>query len=244
MRKHALTVILVTALLVATGVLMDLLGSGEGSQAAALPASLDAHYPPTAPQPVYLFQMLALGNAFTGVISDLMAGDTANAEAGFAAFRGLYTDVSKLVPEWRELFPSEPLAGAEVALKAAIQAKDPGPYLGAVEKLESVCGSCHRAYTAAVQHKYHWKDFAGVTVKDSRSGQDLRFLRLMQSLNLGFSGGWVDSGQGQTENASKRFGEFNGTFQALKDSCAECHGTSERKYFVDADSQALVDAYG
>jgi len=116
MRKHALTVILVTALLVATGVLMDLLGSGEGSQAAALPASLAAHYPPTAPQPVYLFQMLALGNAFTGVISDLMAGDTANAEAGFAAFKGLYMDISKLVPEWQKLFPNEPLAGAESAL--------------------------------------------------------------------------------------------------------------------------------
>jgi cytochrome c556 len=244
MRKHVLTIILVTALFVAAGVLMDLLGAEDGSRSAALPASLDAHYPPRAPQPVYRFQMIALGSAFTGVISDLLAGDTANAEAGFAAFKALYSDIAKLVPEWQNMYPGEPVAAAESALKAAIQAKDPGAYLGAVGKLEPVCGSCHHAYMPAVQHKYHWKDFGKIMVKDPASGQNLPYAHFMQALNLGFSGSWVDLGQGQQENAQKRFQEFNGTFQALKETCEDCHGTSERKYYVDAASQAMVEAYG
>jgi cytochrome c556 len=244
MKKHVLTVILATALFVAAGILMDLLGSGQEGRSAPLPASLDAHYPPKAPQPVYHFRMLALNSAFTGVISDLLAGDTANAEAGFAAFKALYADIAKLVPEWQNMYPSEPVTAAEGALQAAIQAKDPGPYMGALGKLEPVCASCHHAHMAAAQHKYHWKDFGKIMVKDPASGQNLPYAHFMQALNLGFSGAWVDFDQGQQENAQKRFQEFNGTFQALKETCEDCHGTSERKYYVDAESQAMVDAYG
>ena len=49
-----------------------------------------------------------------------------------------------------------------------------------MEKLESVCGSCHRAYTAAVQHKYHWKDFDGVS---GRSWCDLSTEELRNAMN-------------------------------------------------------------
>jgi hypothetical protein len=215
-----------------------------GHSSSPLPSSLDAYYPPEVPQPVYRFQMIALGNAFTGIISDFLSGDLKNAKTNLAAFKALYDETSRLVPEWRGLFPSEPLAQVEKAFQAAAGSNDPAPLIAGLDKVENACSSCHHAYMASVHFKYHWKDFEEVMAKDPMTGKNIGFARLMQILNLGFAGSWIDFGQGQQENSGNRFREFNATFQSLKGTCEECHGTSERQYFVDKGAQAMVEAYG
>ncbi len=188
--------------------------------------------------------MIALGNALTGVVSDVLSEDMENADANLASFKELYHQLSGLVPEWGDLYPSESLIQLEKAFRTVAGSKDPTPFMDALDKVESVCSSCHHSYMAAVHFKFHWRNFGDLTLKDPLNGKDIDIARLMQILNLGFSGSWIDFNQGQADASASRFQEFNAAFQSLKETCQECHGTSKRKYFVDENSQDLIDSYG
>ncbi len=188
--------------------------------------------------------MIALGNAFTGVVSDVLSGDMKSAEADLASFKDLYSQLSRLIPEWRDLYPSELLAQAEKAFQAVVRSKDPALFIAALDKVENVCSSCHRSHMAAVHFKFHWKNFGDLTVKDPLNGKDINVVRSMQILNLGFAGSWIDFTQEQPEASANRYREFNAAFQSLKGTCQECYQKSERNCFVDENSQALIDSYG
>jgi mono/diheme cytochrome c family protein len=218
--------------------------SVSGAQEGPLPASLDAFFPPKAPHPVYLSKMMALGTVMSGIMADLFENDVKNAVGNFASLKATYVDVSQLVPEWRKFFPLAPMDEFGNALKALGQSKDMGRVMAAGEKLGQVCTGCHSQNMVKAQQKYHWKSFHEIMAKDPLSGQQINFARLMQSLEVGFAGSWVDLGQGQRENAQKQFQGFNAVFQAMKATCAQCHGTNERKYYVDAEAQTLVNEYG
>jgi hypothetical protein len=79
------------------------------SKQTKLPEMLDNYYPPKAQGPIYLFKMHELGKPFTGIVVDLFENDVENARNNFKDFKEKYTDVSKMVPEWQEQFPVEPL---------------------------------------------------------------------------------------------------------------------------------------
>jgi hypothetical protein len=218
--------------------------SEAGAQEGPLPVSLDAFYPPKAPQPIFRMKMMAMGTVLSGVMADLFENDLKNATAAFANFKAMYAGMSQLVPEWKKFFPLAPVDEVGNALNALGQSKDMGRVMAAGEKLSQVCTECHSQNMVKAQQKYHWKDFHEIMTKDPLSGQQVNFARLMQSLEVGFAGSWVDLGQGQRENAQKQFQGFNAVFQAMKTTCEQCHGADERKYYVDAGAQTLVNEYG
>jgi hypothetical protein len=216
----------------------------SATQESPLPASLDALFPPSAPQPIFLQKMIALTTAMSGILADVFENDVPNAVESLPSFKAMYLDVSQLVPEWRTMFPLEPFDAFESALKNLGRDKDPGKVMEASGNLGRVCTDCHARYMVKVQQKFHWRDFAEIAVKDPMSGQQVDFVRLMQTLGVAFTGPLTDMRQGQPENAQKQFQGFLAEFQALTETCEQCHGRDERKYFVDAEAQGLIKAYG
>jgi cytochrome c553 len=210
------------------------------------PSSLDALLPPKSEKPVYFFKMLGMATPFTGTIVDLNENDLQNAKANFENFKAQYIEVSKLVPEWEENFPLEPVENFGTALETGDQEK----IMPAFGQVAQVCHACHIVNMVKVQQKYHWPNFNTIKVKDPRTDELVVFKHLMQNLVLHFDGIDIDVAQGQRENAQKQFQGFNAQFQMLKNACVGCHGTEEkkedyeRKYFVDESVQAKVDALG
>lgn len=207
--------------------------------AAMPPISLDTLYPPKAKQRLYLFRMLGLGTRFSGIVADLFVNEPQHAMANFGKFKTQYIKVSKLVPEWRENYPMGPVDELGTALKTGEREK----IVGAYEKVAKVCHDCHIAYMPVVQQKYHWGDFDAITIKDPLTNGEVAFSRLMKYLDTNFAGISVSVERGQRENAQRQLQGFNARFQALKETCINCHDT-ERKYYVDESVQALVDKLG
>jgi len=207
---------------------------------APLPSSLDALFPPNAGQPIYLLKMMELGTSFTGIVVDLFEDDVQNAVANFEKFKSQYFEISKMVPEWEKDYPQGPVEELGVALRIG----DQGKIMAAYEKTGNVCHECHVTNMVRVQQKYHWQDFGAIKVKDPLTNEVVDYRRLMQGLVANFMGIIVDVQEGQRENAQKQFQGFKARFQAMEDNCQECHGTEERKYYVDNSVQDLVAKLG
>lgn len=201
------------------------------------PSSLDALYPPGTEQPEYLFRMFGMATPYSGIVADLLEEDFQNVKANLESFRAQYIEVSKLVPEWEKDFPLAPVDEFEKALESGDQAT----VMGAFEKLGKVCHACHVMNMAKVQQRYRWGDFNAIKVKDPLTEEEVNFARLKQYLEANLTGAYIDVMQGQEENAQKHFQGFKARFQALQDTCQDCHGTDERKYYVDANVQTLID---
>ena len=201
------------------------------------PSSLDALNPPEAQEPEYMMKMLEMSTPFVGILTDFFENDFQNVKANFEKFEALYVEVSKLVPEWEKDFPSGPVEELGKALESGDQEKVKEAY----EKLSKVCFDCHVANIIKVQQKYHWKDFDGIMTKDPLTNEEVDFIQLMQYLDSNFVGIIVDVEQGQMENAQKQLQGFKARFQAMKDTCRDCHGKEEKKYYIDESIQALID---
>ncbi len=194
-----------------------------------LPKSLDTLYPPISGSPVYLESMMNMSRPFSGMISDVMQQDFENARGNFERFKQMYIESSKLVPEWSDHYPMEPVT----QLESALNGNEPALIMPAVEELGKICHGCHLTTMVQVQQKYHWSNFADVIVTDPLSGKDVSFAQLMLMMETNFSGIGNDLMQGQKENAVRNFDGFAARFQAMTESCMMCHD-SEREYYVDA----------
>lgn len=206
----------------------------------SLPAALGALYPPKAQAPVFLIQMIGLAESFGGMVSDLFENDLPNAMANFEKFNAQYKGLSVLVPEWKELYPTAPIE----ELGASLKAGDQGRVMAAVEKVGGVCSACHVENMAPVQFRYGWPDFSEIQVKDPLTGEEVGLHQLMVFLDVNFSGVSADLEQGQAENAQKQFQGFKARFEAMVDTCQECHGEAERKYCVDSSVRGMVEELG
>ena len=211
--------------------------------AGPLPDSLDNFFPPKAPAPVYLFEMFALSGPFEGIGNDLQQGDIQGAQANYEALKAQYQKVSEMVPEWRGMFPSEPIE----ALGSALNSGDPSKVGAAMGQLGQVCGSCHIVNMVKTQQKYHWADFEEVKMTDPVTGVELDYHDYMFALAGSFGGVSNDLQQGQLDNARANFQAFNQRFEVLReDGCSSdsCHGDSARTYFVDESVQNMIDQLG
>lgn len=203
---------------------------------ASLPISLDAYFPPKAKEPVYQFRMLGMSFPLAGILVDLSESEHQNALANYEKFKAQYQEVSKLVPEWTKEFPLGPVEDLGQALKKGKQEA----VMEAFEQLDNVCLACHLAKMARVQQKYHWGNFYAIKIKDPLTGAEIDWPKLMKFLDSNLSGVAIDLEEGQKENALKQHQGFKLRFQTLKDACQECHGTEERKYYVDESVQAMI----
>jgi len=152
------------------------------------PVSLDAFHPPAAEGgkriPVYMFRMFEINVPFTGIVVDLFENDLENATANFEAFKAQYQEVSKMVPEWEDQFPTEPVE----KLGEALSTGDPGLVMPAVGEVGKVCGRCHHANMVDVQQKYHWKNFHDITIQDPLTNEEHGFAQFKLALNANFIG--------------------------------------------------------
>ncbi len=204
------------------------------------PSALDAMYPPQTEMPVYMMQMMEMAVPMSGILVNLLENDMENVMPNLENFKAKYTEISKVVPEWENQYPMGPVNELGEALNSGEQ----GKVMAAFEKIGQVCHDCHVASMVKVQQKYHWMDFKGVEVSDPLTNEYVNFAKLMQNFDLNFVGIMVDLQEGQIENALKHFEGFNARFQTLKDTCGDCHGTSERKYYVDDEIQGMIDNLG
>jgi cytochrome c556 len=204
--------------------------------ARALPAALDSLYPPISPAPVYLIKMHEMATPFSGIGSDAVEGDMANARANYDAFRQKYREVSGLIREWTSLFPPAPVD----ELRAALDAGAPDRIMAAYAGVGGVCDGCHKTYMPPAQHRYHWGDFGRVTVSDPSSAENLSFKRFMMLVESDMTGIGLDLQQGQIEEARRHAKSFRARFSSLKQTCEACHDT-ERRYYVDSTVFGMID---
>ncbi len=129
-------------------------------------------------------------------------------------------------------------------LGEALSSGDQRQVMASFEKVGQVCHDCHVSNMVKVQQKFHWLDFREVTIPDPLTNEQVNYAKLMQNIDLNFLGIMVDLQEGQIENALKHFEGFNARFQAMKDTCGDCHGTIERKYYVDDEIQGKIDNLG
>lgn len=207
--------------------------------ATALPASLDSFYPPSTDRPVYLMDMLKLDTLFSGIAADVMEGDHQGAKSTFRQFRSQYVDVGKMVPEWRQYYPMEPVE----KLGAELSSGEPGRIMAAISEVGRLCHECHFVSMVPVQQKYHWGTFTEVRVDDPLSREEVDFSLFKKYLSTNLAGISINLRQGQTENARRQFAGFEARFQALKGSCLNCHD-QENRYFVDGVVEDLLGRLG
>ncbi len=193
------------------------------------PSSLDSLYPPQSKQPVYLIEMFDLAHRFTGILVDLLEEDLSNVWSSYERFKEEYVKISKLVPAWEAKYPLGPVE----ELGKALQAGEKGAVMSAYEKVGSICHACHVESMAAVKYKYHWKDFRPIKIEDPLTNEEVDFIQLMRMLDVNFTGMTHDLEQDQKEKAEENSRAFLVRFQALGETCQECHGTSRRMYYVD-----------
>jgi hypothetical protein len=193
------------------------------------PSSLDFLYPPKAQNPLYLIWMFDLGNRFTGILVDLIEEDFDNLAEDFEAFKSEYVRQSAAIPEWEEKYPIGPVEDLRKALKT--EAKD--RIMAANEKVGRICHSCHVESMIPVKAKYHWQDFRPIKVEDKIAQTKLDFVQLMRFLDFNLTGVTHNLKQGQNDRAVEHSRAFVARFQSLSETCEECHGTSERTYFID-----------
>jgi cytochrome c556 len=204
------------------------------------PSVLDTMYPPNTELPVYQLKMMEMEISMSGILVDLFENDMENVITNFENFKTQYGEVAKLVSEWKNKYPLEPVEGLGNALQSGEQEK----VMEAFAELGKVCMDCHIETMAKVQQKYHWIDFREVKTTDPLTGEEANFPAFKKYLSTSFSGIGVNLKEGQIENALKQFEGFNARFQTLKDTCEDCHGTSERKYYVDESVQAMINNLG
>jgi hypothetical protein len=211
------------------------------------PASLDQFYPPKSPAPVYLVEMFNLAGPMDGIGGNLQGGNMAGVKASYTAFAAQYDKTSKMVPEWSGLFPKGPVD----ALGAAIDSGDPSKIGPAMGQVGQVCGDCHLLNQGKVMQKYHFRDFREVKVTDPVTKKELEFGDYMEAM-VGTFGGALGALQGGKQaDAVGAWGAFTSQYQALaQNACKQCHSDPvtqkeiPRKYFVDADSMAMIDQMG
>ena len=200
------------------------------------PKSLDQYYPPQSEVPEYLFAMFELEGPFGAMGTSLADGNMENAQQYFDAFKEKYAQLSEMVPEWSEYWPSEPLD----QLGEALQGTDPAAIGGAMGGVGAVCGKCHHDTRLAVWYRYHWGDLEEVTVDDPVSGETLGWEDYMFALSGSFGAVNTYLAEGQFDKARDAIGGFQARFDGLQQGCESCHEEGERPAFVTTEIQELL----
>lgn len=203
------------------------------------PSSLDNLYPPKAPAPLYQIAMFRLDGPLTGIALETERGNFELARMHFKKFQVQYIEVSRMVPEWEDAYPLQPLED----LRTSLEMGDRGSVMTAFGSVIKACNDCHFVNMPKVQQRYHCQDSSGIVVQDPVTEEDLNYTQLMAYLNMSFTGIGVELEQGKPDNAVKQFESFAKRFQVLKETCGACHET-ERKYYVDENVQSMLDKLG
>jgi hypothetical protein len=200
------------------------------------PHSLDSLYPPYSDEPIYQIKMFALAKPLTAIGLDIFDNNMKQAKNHFEEFREQYLEISKVVPEWQQAYPKEPVDKLDRALSTGEQEK----IMLAMGNIAKICQDCHIINMPKIQQKYHWENFSEIIVTDPVTNQEMDYKQHMLSLETSFQGIGINLERGQVENALKHFNFFNMRFQSMKETCTACHET-ERKYYVDSNIKEMIE---
>jgi hypothetical protein len=206
------------------------------SEVVQSPKGLEIYYPPKADGPVYLFRMLALEGAFSGIAAELAENDLEGARDLFKLFKTEYTAVRNMVDEWKRDFPESKLDD----LRTALEGTDKDLMFSAFGEMGKVCHRCHVSSMVATQQKFRWGNFSELVVHDVENGEKKPYTVFKKFLAVDMAGVRVDASQGQWEGAWKHFSSLKRRFAELTSSCASCHA-EKPKYFVNPDSLLLLE---
>jgi len=80
-------------------------------------------------------------------------------------------------------------------------------------------------------------------VVDPLMKKKVGYVQITQFLDMSFTGITVDLQQGQIENARQNFQAFKARFEALKETCMNCHDT-KRYFYIGDDVDRLIKKLG
>jgi len=225
----------ITALLLSSSVTLIAFGA-TGLPIDPSPTGLEAHYPPKADGPVYLFRMLDLERAFSGMAAELMENDLAGARELYGEFAAKYHSVKGMVEEWKEYFPEEEVE----TLGRALQGTDREAMFRSLEGMGERCHRCHAATMVITQQKYRWGDFSSLVVNDEKNGQTKPYGVFKKFIAANMAGVEVDAEQGQWENAREHFGALKKRLTVLSETCQACHA-EKPGYFTEAKALGSLE---
>lgn len=211
----------------------------EVSAVPLLPASLANHYPPVANHEVFYEYMHDMERTLGAAEVNLREGDMENALAAFEAFKAKYLNIATLVPEWKHYLDIEVFD----VISAALSSGDQGAVMAGFQRLGASCDKCHHDNMARVTLLYRWQRMHEMAVDDPVTGKEMPFKLFKHELGYNFNGIGVDLMEGQLSGAKTHFDEFKQRFDALADTCMECHEV-ERRYYVDPEVQSMVADLG
>jgi hypothetical protein len=207
------------------------------------PKSLDQYYQKEPSD--YLMAMFGILGPMGGMETHLKDGNMDKAKEYFVAFKSEYFKQSKMVPEWSDHYPSEPLENLEKALDSGDSVK----IEAAIQSVGMTCAKCHQEHRPEVWYKYHWKDSEKMTIADPVSGKSIGWLDYMFGLHHSFS---ATNTYLSEEKADGKFGKtiaalnnLQKRVEGLNEGCKECHGKEDkRKYYTNSDILDLLSKAG
>jgi cytochrome c556 len=165
--------------------------------------------------------------------------DMTNAIKSYDQFSREYKNNSELIPEWKEYYDLKAAEQLGEDLKAGNIEK---VFSEDMPKIGKTCENCHREIKPWVWIHYS-KDFRNIKI-DTPEGPMSWSEAKMKYLVTGFDGTMINAREGQQIEANDSYKLFKLMFFNMKDKCSECHGTSQRNYYVSNDVEALIDTAG
>lgn len=184
----------------------------------------------------------ALKPAMMGVVMPLVAvginvseDNWEGAQGAFQGFQGEAAKMPGVIADWSGHITPE-LVGA---LGAAVEARDKAATQHSLLEIKEACHGCHETAMVEAQQRHSWPEFSGVMTHDSVLDEDVNLAGIMWGMELSLVGTLMEAGQGNMGRARGKFKDFQARYESMTQTCSVCH-TTERKYYIDRDSQARV----
>ncbi len=200
------------------------------------PKSLEKFYPPESKTPRWIQQMHKISGAFGGVFVDMKENDWKNAEAGAKTFLESYTEASKWVPEWKDLFDLE----AAQNFSDSVKSHDPKQIKKASSPVAKTCAKCHSQNYLPVWAKFHMPSVKKIKVSDPVTEEEMNYKAYMYRLSSTFKEMTVNFSQEQYMKVFQAANHFQKRIKELRSVCSKCHvsewsrsAVSVRQFFVN-----------
>ncbi len=207
------------------------------------PKSLDQFYPPESKTPRWTKQMHKISGAFGGVFVDMKENDWKNAEDGAKRFLESYTEASKWVPEWKDLFDLK----AAQNFSESVASHDPKQIKKASGPVAKTCAKCHSKNYLPVWAKYHMPSVKKIKITDPIVEEEMNYKDFMYRLSANFKEMTVNFSQEQYMKVFQAANHFQKRIKELRSVCSKCHvsewsrsAVSVKQFFVNDDILEVV----
>ena len=191
------------------------------------PTSIGQWYKPANKRQVWLHTMFSLRRELQAIEEYAEVGEIEALSRWSARFVDHYSQLGKMVPEWRDLLEEQALADLERAVALADFAAVPR----ALRKLEWSCDSCHRDYRTSTALLHRGPDFSRLP----DTGEQM--VRLSRQLNR-FKIAYDD---GLQAKANKALASFESSLRRLGEGCVACHRDDrQRRYLLGDETEHLL----